>query len=225
MDKILSIFCDESGDTGEYSKHSPYYIVSFVFHDQTIDLNQNIKSLDTALDYYGLSNHLIHTGPLIRREDPYKDLNATERKSILKKIFYFTLKSNIHCKTFIYEKSQFHDIFSLESKMTKDIISFVDNCPYFKSFDKMILYYDYGQHSITRIMNLVMSACFANHEVRKINPYDYKLFQVADLICSLELINEKIKTKDLTNSEKSMFHSKSDFKKDYIKNYSKKILR
>ena len=30
----LSIFVDESGDFGEYEKHSPYYIVSMVFHDQ-----------------------------------------------------------------------------------------------------------------------------------------------------------------------------------------------
>lgn len=225
MDKILSIFCDESGDTGEYAKHSPYYIVSLVFHDQSIDLKQHIKTFDNALDYYGLSNHLIHTGPLIRREEPYKSLEVPERKSIFKKMFYFMLKADISYKTFIYEKSQFHDIYSLESKMTKDIISFVDSYEFFKSFDKIILYYDYGQQSITRIMNLIMATCFVNHEVRKINPYDYKLFQVADLVCSLELINKKIETQDLTKSEKAMFHSKSDFKKDYIKNYSKKILK
>lgn len=34
---------DESGDFGEYEKHAPYYIVSMVFHDQSIDISPNIK--------------------------------------------------------------------------------------------------------------------------------------------------------------------------------------
>lgn len=41
------------------------------------------------------------------------------------------LKTDISYRTFIYEKSQFSDIYTLESKMTKDIISFVDNCEFF----------------------------------------------------------------------------------------------
>ena len=61
-----------------------------------------------------------------------------------------------------------------------------------------------------------MSMCFSNHETRKINPNDYKLFQVADLVCTLELINKKIESKDLTKSEQYIFHSKSDFKKRFL---------
>ena len=34
MNKILSIFIDESGDVGFINDASKYYIVSFVFHDQ-----------------------------------------------------------------------------------------------------------------------------------------------------------------------------------------------
>ena len=36
----LSIFVDESGDFGDYKHHSPYYIISMVFHNQ----NNNIKN-------------------------------------------------------------------------------------------------------------------------------------------------------------------------------------
>ena len=49
MDKILSIFCDESGDVGPYSEHSPYYLVSLVFHDQSNDLSKKIEKLDNAI--------------------------------------------------------------------------------------------------------------------------------------------------------------------------------
>ena len=42
--KELSIFVDESGDFGEYNYQSPYYIISMVFHNQNINIDQdNIK--------------------------------------------------------------------------------------------------------------------------------------------------------------------------------------
>lgn len=36
----ISVFVDESGDFGEYEKHSPYYIVTMVFHDQSEQRHQ-----------------------------------------------------------------------------------------------------------------------------------------------------------------------------------------
>lgn len=45
--KILSAFLDESGDFGQYEQHSPYYLVSLVLHDQTIDISQNISDFET----------------------------------------------------------------------------------------------------------------------------------------------------------------------------------
>lgn len=47
--KELSIFVDESGDFGEYEKHAPYYIVTMIFHDQTIDISDNINFLNKSL--------------------------------------------------------------------------------------------------------------------------------------------------------------------------------
>ena len=109
--------------------------------------------------------------------------------------------------------------------MAKDISNFIVNNSYLKDVKKAILYYDNGQNEITQILNVTMAISFSDHETRKINPLDYKLFQVADLVCAIELINEKIKTKDLTKSEGYIFHSKSDFKKDFYKKYSQGILK
>jgi hypothetical protein len=41
--KELSIFVDESGDFGEYNYHSPYYIITMVFHNQENDIAQHIQ--------------------------------------------------------------------------------------------------------------------------------------------------------------------------------------
>jgi len=43
MKKELSIFADESGDLGKYVPNSQFYIVSFVFHEQTNDISNEIK--------------------------------------------------------------------------------------------------------------------------------------------------------------------------------------
>lgn len=44
--KELSIFIDESGDWGEYEKHCPYYIVTMVMHDQSKDIEKEVRHLE-----------------------------------------------------------------------------------------------------------------------------------------------------------------------------------
>ena len=44
--KELSIFVDESGDFGEYNHHSPYYIITMVFHNQNDDISEDINKFN-----------------------------------------------------------------------------------------------------------------------------------------------------------------------------------
>lgn len=99
----LSIFVDESGDFGEYAKHSPYYIVTMVFHDQTKDISTDINILNNALKQSGYgSGQAIYTEPLIRREKPYEYFQPNERRAIFSKIYYFALNCDIKYKTFVF---------------------------------------------------------------------------------------------------------------------------
>ena len=61
-----------------------------------------------------------------------------------------------------------------------------------------------------------------SYEVRKVLPCDYKLFQAADLICTLELLKQKILQDGLSRSEQLIFHSVRDLKKDFLKLLKKK---
>ena len=72
----LSIFIDESGDFGPYDYRSPYYIITMVFHDQSVDISTLITKLESDLSNRGFPNHCVHTGPIIRRENEY-ELNKT----------------------------------------------------------------------------------------------------------------------------------------------------
>ena len=164
--KELSIFVDESGDFGEYEKHAPYYIITMIMHDQSVDISNEIWKLNEALKNIGYGNEqAIHTEPLIRRENPYR---------------------------------------------------------YFQSFSKVILYYDNGQHELNRILNTVFATQLVDYDVRKVIPNEYRLFQAADLICTLELLRVKTEHQELSNSEKRIFHSKRELKKDFLKGIKKK---
>lgn len=97
--KELSVFIDESGDFGEYSFHAPFYIVTMVFHDQKVEIENELKSFEVELKYLGLENQCIHTGPIIRMEEDYKNMYASDRRRILNKMVAFIRKLDIkyHC--------------------------------------------------------------------------------------------------------------------------------
>lgn len=214
----LSIFVDESGDVGKYQPHSPYYIVTLVFHEQENDLTPFLISLNQQLSYLGYEDMAIHTEPLIRREEAYSKLSPNERRAILTKLFFFAIKAPITYKTFLYSKKEFENDFQLEAKMAKEVSSFIrENIAYFQGFTNVLLYYDGGQKIITRIMNTVLASELSQYEARKALPKDYRLSQVADLICTIKLIKKKIESGSLSKSEELIFHSKRDFYKDFVR--------
>ena len=70
--KELSIFVDESGDFGEYAKHSPFYIITMILHDQSRDISRDIAKLRSEFINLGYEDDfVVHTGPLIRKEEIY----------------------------------------------------------------------------------------------------------------------------------------------------------
>lgn len=222
--KELSIFVDESGDFGEYSAHSPYYIVTMILHDQSKDISSEITNLNIVLANLGYENHVVHTEPLIRREEDYKNLLPNERRSIFTKLYYFTTKCDIQYKSFVFQKKDFENTLKLEGRMAREISLFIrENLAYFKKYDQVILYYDNGQHELNRILNTVLATELVDYDVRKVLPSDYKLFQAADLICTLELLRLKSETGNLTRSEILIFHSKRDLKKDFLRGIHKKM--
>lgn len=81
--KTLSVFIDESGDFGKYDPKSPYYYVSMVLHDQSVDISSEIENLEKHVANYGYPHHAIHVGPIIRREKAYEHDLMENRKSLV----------------------------------------------------------------------------------------------------------------------------------------------
>ena len=107
--------------------------------------------------------------------------------------------------------------------MAKDLSLFIrENLEFFQKFDDVVLYYDNGQTELNRILNFALSTELSTYSYRKVLPIDYKLFQVADLICTLKLLELKCENGELSRSEQLMFHSKRELKKQFIKPLQKK---
>ena len=53
-------------------------------------------------------------------------------------------------------------------------------------------------------------------------PSDYRLFQVADLVCTLKLMELKLENHALSKSEEKFFESERTLRKNYLKPMSNK---
>lgn len=224
--KILSIFIDESGDFGEYDFHSPYYYVAMVFHDQADDISSEIEALDEHIRASGFKYPVFHAGPLIRREQVYKYEEMEKRRSLFKSLLHFTRRIPIRYLCPKIDKAECQeDEMQLFLKLSKAISEELKkHYEYLNSYDLQIIYYDYGQSELTKIILSVFGSLFSNIEMRKVSPADYRLFQVADLICTMELTKDKADRNALSNSELEFFHSARDFRKNLYKYLEKKKL-
>ncbi len=93
---------------------------------------------------------------------------------------------------------------------------------FFQDFDRVIVYYDNGQRQITKMLNAVMATELSDFEMRKVSPINYRLFQAADLICTLALLQKRYEANKLTRSDMLLFHSRKDLWKDFLKRITEK---
>lgn len=221
--KELSIFIDESGDFGEYSYHSPYYIITMVFHNQSSSIESEMEHLEKDLSYLSLSNHCLHTGPIIRKEENYSLMDIRERRRIFNKMVAFTKQIDIKYKCFYIEKKHIEDVVEATGKLSKQISNFIrEHYHDFLDFDDVKIYYDNGQIEVSKILSSVFNAMLPEVEFRKVAPSKYKLFQVADLLCTMCLIQLKMNNNQISKSELAFFGNIRDLKKNYLKPLSKK---
>lgn len=217
-ERILSIFIDESGDFGPYEHHAPYYLASMVLHDQSVDISANITALEAHLRNLGYPQHAVHTGPLIRRESVYENDLVEQRQKLFNALFHFVRRLDIKYLCASVKKRECEDEIQMTAKLSRAIVAMLTkHSNQFHSYDRIIVYYDNGQVELTKIITTLFVAMFPCVEFRKVQPMDYKLFQAADMVCTIELLALKAETKSFSNSEMEFFHSIRNFRKLYLR--------
>jgi len=224
----ISVFVDESGSfvPAEADPTSPYYLLCMVFHNQADDISEEVEHLADALEGIGLSrNHTVHAGPLIRREDEYEKMPRQLRIGIFRRmmIFFQRVCFRYRCfkifKPYNSRENAIHDV------ILQDIVDFlVSHREDFNPCDCIKVYYDNGQSQVTSLLKEAF-AMFSSKTVFVPNvvPSRYRLFQVADVACTLELVKAKLfETGSITESEDRFFGGVKNLKKNYLKPLARK---
>ena len=212
----LSIFVDESGSDDLRSQR---YLVSLVFHDQSKPIDEAIGRYELSLREKGLPNIPFHASPLMNGKDEYEFIDMAERKRLLAAFFVFARSLPITYRVFVYQSKDFTPA-SLRVAMERDIRLFMtDNLSLFQSFEVVKIYYDGGQSAVTQSLHGAVESVLAKRAFlfRKSSATQYRLSQVADFICTIELTALKYEAAEQTQTDDKVFGMKGSFKKNYLK--------
>lgn len=189
-----------------------------VFHEQSTSITPQIQKLDQELTYLNIRNHCIHTGPIIRGEEDYYHYPIEFRRRILNKFVSFVRSLNVNYASVVIEKSPASNSINNIKALGRKLAEFIDaHRGFFSQYDVLKVYYDNGQIELTQLLAATFSTLVPEVEFRKVVPKDYKLFQVADLVCTLKLINLRLTAGKASKSDLRFFMSIRDLKKNYIK--------
>lgn len=225
-ERVLSVFFDESGDQGLADAHSPFYILAMVFHDQSRDISGHIRKFDDHLRMVGQDAHPIHTGPVIRKEPPYEDMLMQNRKGLFDSLFNFMRKTDVRCGAIWFDKTiACSETVSVAAVLERKLDAFLlEHGGMFQDFDRVIGYYDNGQKYLSDIIGRALGSLPLAVELRRSSPADYKLGQVADLACTMELLGIKASRSALGRSELDFFGGSRKLKKDYLKQFKRQAI-
>ena len=126
-------------------------------------------------------------------------------------------------KHFYIEKKHIDDNVEAAGKLGKLISRFIrENYAYFMGFEIIKIYYDNGQIELNKILSTVFNSLLDNVVFKRVLPKDYRLFQVADLACTIKLAELKMENHALSKSEQAFFEDERTLRKNYIKAIEKK---
>lgn len=220
----LSIFADESGGQNETSK---YYLLTLVFHDQAQTIDLLVKNYQASLAHKRLPDIPFHASPLINGKGEYENMDMADRKKLLACFFVFARKLPISYKTFSYRRSEIPNLQSFVTNLRRDLIVFVfDNLNYFQQYDSIKVYYDGGQPAISATLHKAIDYSLSKNAVvfKDADPQEYRLSQVADFLCTIELSALKYANKEETKTDIKVFGHITEFKKGYLRHLRKKSL-
>ena len=217
----ISVFVDESGSFDSDDESSRFYLICLVVHDQSESISDAVGALEDALAALGLErDHCIHAGPLIRREGEYSGMRREARKRIMSRMMAFLRKTPFAYKSFALDKKFVSGDAAIHDFLLQRIVRFlIDSADTLNRYDSIKVYYDNGQRQIKNLLKEAFSIFAAKTVfVGDVHPKDYRLFQVADVLCTLELIRCKLRAGcHLNKSEYEFFNGFQNLNRNYLK--------
>lgn len=150
----------------------------------------------------------------------YEFLGIEQRKATLAYFSSFVRKLPISYVTLVYRRSQFEDPARLMERMGRDISSaMVEHLDFFQSFDDVKVYYGNGQDIVKQALDRSVGKVLSKGAVhrRKTSMTDYRLEQVADYLCTIELALAEYGAKEDGETYNKFFGGIGSFKRNWLK--------
>lgn len=219
-----SIFLDESGSDGMRDR---YYLLTLVIHDQDNDIHPDVVLYEQSLQVKGLPDIPFHASPLLNGHGKYEGMNIAERKKLLSSFRVFLRHAPVRYHCIKLKTSEHTSIDALAAAMRKHIVDFIfGRLAFFQEFDAVKVYYDDGQRSIADAVHKALDYALSKQSLvyRETTSEDYRISQIADYICTMELTALKYKSKTSTATDEKFFGPWSQFKKGIFKEMRGKAL-
>ncbi len=220
----LSIFVDESGGRGGTSR---YYLLTLVMHDQSNSIAEKVARYEESLLRADLPNIPFHSEPLLNGHGPYENMSLEQRKKLLYSFNVMVQRLPIFYVTFVYKRSEYDNLSKLTARMKRDISDVLfDHLEFFQGFNEVKVYYDNGQDIVKQALDQSIGFVLSKGVVerRKTSMTDYRLEQVADYLCTVELARVKYESKENGETYNKFFGGIGAFKKNWLKQARRKRL-
>lgn len=220
----LSLFIDESGSDGLKEK---YYLLTLVLHEQSVDISEGVHAYELSLAERGLPDVPFHASPLLNGHGDYENMSPADRKRLLSAFRVFFRHAPIRYACMALKTKEHPGLDGLTNAMRKSLVNFFfDKLAYFQDFDVVKIYYDDGQKSVATAIHKAVEYALSKDAVvyRLVSPADYRLGQIADYICTMELTAIKYADKASTATDEKFFGSWSQFKKGILKEVRAKMV-
>ena len=217
----LSVFVDESGIWNDDVSSSRHYIVSFVLHDQSADIADAVAALDRDMASLGIVNLCFHAAPIIRGNGTFEILSAELRRKMFARMMGFVRRVDFKYHCLCVDKRYCDTQEKAADRLRRQMREFFLSArPLMDGFSRLKVYYDCGQTRLTNLLHEEFAALrFPPVEfAQSVKPHRYKMFQVADLICTLRLLELKLETDGrLSPSEFRFFGGVKSFRRDFLR--------
>ena len=223
MAKTLKIFIDESGEFGFEQGSSELYVVSMVFYDTTINIDNFLHDFENRLKRLGYTG-MIHMADLVMHRGEYRNWDINNRRKLFTAIYQFTRKTPIKIHNIIIDKKYTNHNQTLKQKIIHELNKVItNNKRYFDSFDKILIYYDNGQRTLGVAINETFSILENYEQVIEFNHIQERLFQSADMLTFIYKFDYKYRNKSNISISALYFFETMEMRK-ILKELEKKKL-
>ena len=224
----LSIFVDESGIFKYPDPLSRFYILSLVLHNQSQDISRPLAELSRGVADLGFDpdDFVFHAGPMIRKEDGYALLSRHWRSRVFDRMMTFVRNVDFRYHCISVDKRFVTSSEHIVERLRSGLRTFIDGqSDTMLRYEKVKVYYDCGQSAVTNLLHEALSTSRLQlvEFAQNVKPSRYKLFQVADLVCTVSLLEQKLIHGDsLSLSEERFFGGARAFKRNILRKLKRK---